>query len=91
MESSCLRSSAPEGILDAAGAPPQSHGRSRTGLHRHNRMDEPFYVVRGTLTVYVEGQLRTLPAGSFVLIPRGTPHVFCRNAARFLRLEPSPC
>lgn len=47
---------------------------TRTGLHRHNHMDEAFYVVRGTLTVYVEGELRTLPAGSFVLIPRGTPH-----------------
>lgn len=47
---------------------------TRTGLHRHNRMDEAFYVVRGTLTVFMDGELRTLPAGSFVLIPRGTPH-----------------
>ncbi len=47
---------------------------TRTGLHRHNRMDEAFYVVRGTLTVYLDGRLHTLPAGSFVLIPRGTPH-----------------
>lgn len=47
---------------------------TRTGLHRHNRMDEAFYVVRGTLTVFLEGRLHSLPAGSFVLIPRGTPH-----------------
>ncbi|HEX9939120.1 MAG TPA: cupin domain-containing protein [Longimicrobium sp.] len=47
---------------------------TRTGLHRHNRMDEAFYVVRGTLTVFVDGRLHSLPAGSFVLIPRGTPH-----------------
>jgi quercetin dioxygenase-like cupin family protein len=47
---------------------------TRTGLHRHNRMDEAFYVVRGTLTVYIGNRLHELPAGSFVLIPRGTPH-----------------
>ena len=47
---------------------------TRTGLHRHNRMDEAFYVVRGTLTVFMEGRLHSLSAGSFVLISRGTPH-----------------
>jgi quercetin dioxygenase-like cupin family protein len=47
---------------------------TRTGLHRHNSMDEAFYVVSGTLTVFVNGRLHELPPGSFVFIPRGTPH-----------------
>jgi quercetin dioxygenase-like cupin family protein len=47
---------------------------TRTGLHRHNRMDEAFYVVSGTLTVFIEGRLHQLGAGGFVFIPRGAPH-----------------
>lgn len=34
--------------------------------------DEAFYVVSGTFTVFVNGRLHALPAGSFVFIPRGT-------------------
>jgi len=47
---------------------------TRTGLHRHNKMDEAFYVVSGTFTVYLNGRLHTLSPGAFVFIPRGTPH-----------------
>ena len=47
---------------------------TRTALHRHNHMDEAFYVVEGTLSVFIDGRLRQLEAGSFVLIPSGTPH-----------------
>jgi quercetin dioxygenase-like cupin family protein len=47
---------------------------TRTGLHRHNSMDEAFYVVSGTFTVFVDGRLHELPPGSFVFIPKGTPH-----------------
>ena len=47
---------------------------TRTALHRHNRMDEAFYVVSGTFSVFLDGRLHQLAPGSFVFIPRGTPH-----------------
>jgi mannose-6-phosphate isomerase-like protein (cupin superfamily) len=47
---------------------------TRTSLHRHNRMDEAFYVVSGTFTVFIGGRLHELGPGGFVFIPRGTPH-----------------
>lgn len=45
-----------------------------TNLHRHNHTDEAFYVLEGVLTVNIAGSLSEYPAGSYVLIPRGTPH-----------------
>lgn len=45
-----------------------------TNLHRHNHTDEAFYVMEGVLTVKINAQTSDYPAGSFVLIPRGTPH-----------------
>jgi quercetin dioxygenase-like cupin family protein len=47
---------------------------TRTSLHRHNRMDEAFYVVEGELTLFVDGELHRLKPGGFVFIPRGTAH-----------------
>ena len=45
-----------------------------TNLHRHNHTDEAFYVMEGVLTVKINDKLSNYPAGSYVLIPRGTPH-----------------
>jgi len=45
-----------------------------TNLHRHNHTDEAFYVMEGVLTVRINDTLSDYPAGSYVLIPRGTPH-----------------
>ena len=45
-----------------------------TNLHRHNHTDEAFYVMDGVLTVKINDKLSDYPAGSYVLIPRGTPH-----------------
>jgi quercetin dioxygenase-like cupin family protein len=45
-----------------------------TNLHRHNHTDEAFYVLDGVLTVDISGKVSEYPAGSYVLIPRGTPH-----------------
>jgi quercetin dioxygenase-like cupin family protein len=47
---------------------------TRTTLHRHNQMDEAFYVVAGEFSVFVGGKLHRLAPGSFVFIPRGSPH-----------------
>lgn len=46
----------------------------RTPAHVHPHMDESFYVLSGTLELNLARDKRTLPAGSFVFIPRGTPH-----------------
>jgi quercetin dioxygenase-like cupin family protein len=49
-------------------------GKPITDLHRHPDMDESFYVVEGTLTIYAEGKTHTLGAGSYFFVPRGVPH-----------------
>jgi hypothetical protein len=43
------------------------------GLTPHNRTDEAFYVIEGSLNVFVNGQVHRLKAGDYVFIPRGTP------------------
>lgn len=45
-----------------------------TNVHRHNRTDEAFYILEGVLTVRINDATSDYPAGSYVLIPRGTPH-----------------
>ena len=45
-----------------------------TNFHRHNHTDEAFYVLEGALTVKINDKTSDYPAGSYVLVPRGTPH-----------------
>lgn len=42
--------------------------------HLHRRHEEMFYVLEGTLSVRVGAREIEAPTGSFVVIPRGTPH-----------------
>lgn len=51
--------------------PPNSPGPRP---HRHLHHDEIFYVVSGTLAVWIEGTSWIAPAGSFLVIPRGLAH-----------------
>ncbi|MGH2458054.1 MAG: cupin domain-containing protein [Chloroflexota bacterium] len=44
--------------------------------HVHHRADEAFYVAEGELTLVLEDREVCAPAGSFVLVPRGTRHTF---------------
>src|SRR5262245_5936006 len=44
--------------------------------HRHSREDEAFYVLEGTITVYVEDKKVEATPGSFVHLPKGTKHRF---------------
>jgi quercetin dioxygenase-like cupin family protein len=46
----------------------------KTNLHRHNRTEEAFYVLEGTLTTRINDTISEYSAGSYILIPRGTPH-----------------
>ena len=58
----------------------------KTPLHRHNNWDESFYVLEGTLTAKVADSVYNLPAGSYILIPRGTPHAQANLASVPLKL-----
>lgn len=46
----------------------------KTAWHQHNRCEESFYILEGTLTIKLVDTVHELPAGSYVFIPRGTPH-----------------
>ncbi|MGH9945886.1 MAG: cupin domain-containing protein [Pyrinomonadaceae bacterium] len=46
----------------------------KTRLHRHNYTDEAYYVLDGVLTARIADKTYELPAGSYIVIPRGTPH-----------------
>ncbi|HEX6506811.1 MAG TPA: cupin domain-containing protein [Chloroflexota bacterium] len=45
-------------------------------LHFHRAIDEMFYILQGVLTFQIGDDVRSASAGSFVFIPRGTPHTF---------------
>ena len=46
----------------------------KTPWHRHNHTDETYYVQEGVFTVKIADRTYEFPAGSYVVIPRGTPH-----------------
>ena len=46
----------------------------KTRLHRHIYTDESYYVLEGVLTAKIADKTYELPAGSYILIPHGTPH-----------------
>ena len=63
---------APFGLLENA-MPAGSH----TPMHRHDNEDEAFYVLAGTLTVYLDAARRIHAGpGTWVHLPRGTAHGF---------------
>lgn len=45
------------------------------GAHSHAE-DDVFYVIEGTMSLFVDGQWRDAPRGSFVLVPGGVVHDF---------------
>lgn len=47
-----------------------------TPLHRHMRMDESFYVLRGNYTVWCGDDVFEASAGDFVHLPRRIPHKY---------------
>jgi mannose-6-phosphate isomerase-like protein (cupin superfamily) len=52
------------------------------GAHSHPE-DDVFYVLEGTMSLFVEDSWMDAPAGSFILIPGGTTHDFeNRSSAR---------
>lgn len=57
-------------ILDqiCAGAPPP--------MHVHENEEEAFYLLEGSLDLYLGDEVHQVQAGAFCLVPRGTPHSF---------------
>src|SRR5919201_1862653 len=45
-------------------------------LHVHADEDEAWYVLEGELRFRLEAKTASAPTGSFVFVPRGTPHCF---------------
>jgi quercetin dioxygenase-like cupin family protein len=45
-------------------------------LHTHAGEDESWYVLEGALRFRLGDEIASAPAGSFVFVPRGTPHCF---------------
>ena len=45
-------------------------------LHTHANEDESWYVIDGELRFRLDRDVQRAPAGSFVFVPRGTPHCF---------------
>ena len=54
-------------IVPAGGGPP---------AHTHTREEEAFFVIRGQVTFFVEGEPVQATAGTFLNVPRGTKHQF---------------
>ena len=47
--------------------------KSRRGVHTHD-FDQLYYILRGTLSLDIDGQPVHAGAGSLVVIPAGVPH-----------------
>ncbi len=48
-------------------------GGSPAGLHVHD-VDQIFYILRGTMSVEIEGKQYDCSAGSLIIFPAGVPH-----------------
>lgn len=55
-------------------------------LHLHTGVDEAFYVVRGRLEVQLGDERRLAQEGSFLWVPRGTPHTFANAGSSEVRV-----
>ena len=45
-------------------------------LHSHESEDESWYVIEGTLRFQLGDEIQEAPQGTFVFVPKGTPHAF---------------
>jgi mannose-6-phosphate isomerase-like protein (cupin superfamily) len=45
-------------------------------LHAHDQEDESWYIIEGRLRFRLGDEIQEAPAGTFVFVPRGTPHCF---------------
>ena len=80
MEALPLRDGRLEGedfvVVEWRAAPDTSAEHPVAGLHVHHEDDEAWYVLEGTLGFQLGDEIVTAPAGSAVLVPKGTPHSY---------------
>jgi mannose-6-phosphate isomerase-like protein (cupin superfamily) len=58
--------------------------------HRHEREDELFLVLRGTLAIHLRDRVVELGEGEFLIVPRGVEHKpVAEREAHVLLLEPA--
>lgn len=71
-------------------APPHASGPPP---HYHKEMDEAFYVIDGTLTAYINGEMSAIGAGGFVSIPPYSVHTWenRHDTALKVLILVSPC
>jgi quercetin dioxygenase-like cupin family protein len=55
-------------------------------LHTHAAEDEAWYVIAGELRFQLGDEHAAAPAGSFVFVPRGTPHCFVNAGSEPARI-----
>jgi quercetin dioxygenase-like cupin family protein len=55
-------------------------------LHTHENEDEFWYLIDGDLRFKLGSEVHTAPQGSFVFVPRGTPHNFQNVGAQPARI-----
>jgi quercetin dioxygenase-like cupin family protein len=55
-------------------------------FHTHAREDESWYVLEGELRFRLGDHVASAPPGSFVFVPRGTPHCFQNVGAQPARI-----
>lgn len=48
-------------------------GGSPDGMHVHD-VDQAFYILRGTMSIEIEGRQYDCPPGSLIVFPAGVPH-----------------
>ena len=63
-------------VVEWRAAPDTSAERPVAGLHVHHEDDEAWVVLEGTLGFQIGDEIVTAPAGSAVLVPKGTPHSY---------------
>jgi quercetin dioxygenase-like cupin family protein len=66
-----------DAVVPPGGGPPP---------HYHTREEEAFYVLEGEITFTVDARTVVGGAGTFVQIPRGTPHAFKNNGSAPARM-----
>jgi mannose-6-phosphate isomerase-like protein (cupin superfamily) len=58
-------------LTEFAAAPPPAPAAP---VHRHLDADETLYILEGDFQFVYDGEIIPAPAGSFIFVPKGTPH-----------------
>lgn len=65
-----------EELIIECWSPPEASAASREPLHVHPEQTKVFRVIDGELSVFMDGQTRTLAAGRQITVPPGAVHSF---------------